>query len=236
MSNAMFREARKVRLMRDGKWEAFLEYRQRLRDQGYTPKEADSMATAKFLPDGIRPTMVGIPQSRPESQPDPRPDPQPVSDPGPDPESKAESEPEELPPPPPRADLNKRGLRLSQFRGKKRGNSREIVEWIFDHIDVVDVTPDMAPSPGAWSLLMRLRTSAELLREFYRTVWTKLLPSRTQIESEERFRDDGREIFELITRNLVALEEPVLQDGSEESQEQFEISVGFGEVGVGEPG
>lgn len=89
-------------------------------------------------------------------------------------------------------------VRLDQFTGKKEANPLEIVQWVFDHIDVDEATPDMAPSPGAWSLLVEVRANKSLKADFYKTIWAKTLPSRSQLEIQEAFKDDGRRQIALI--------------------------------------
>lgn len=94
---------------------------------------------------------------------------------------------------------SKGGLLLDQFKGRQSG-AFEVIQFVFDHIDVGDVTPEMAPSPGAWSLLMRVRGSEFLAQEFYKSIYPRLIPSRGQLELAEAKNDDGREIGDLIGR------------------------------------
>ncbi|MCX5637098.1 MAG: hypothetical protein NTX52_05320 [Planctomycetota bacterium] len=102
------------------------------------------------------------------------------------------------------------GISLSQFDGKAKVSARSVVEWVFDYIDVEDVTPDMAPSPGAWSFLQRVRKYPDLLKEFYRSIWSKMLPTKSEIESSRKFEDDGREQIKLIDRVARASRNSVL--------------------------
>lgn len=95
---------------------------------------------------------------------------------------------------------NTGGISLAQFDSKTKVSARTVVEWVFDHIDVEDVTPEMAPSPGAWSFLQRIRKYPDLLKEFYRSIWSKMLPTKSEIESSRKFEDDGREQINLIDR------------------------------------
>ncbi len=87
---------------------------------------------------------------------------------------------------------------IEQFADKPTASARQIVQWVFEHIRVKDVTPDMAPSPGAYSLLLDVRNNPALRTDFIHKVWAKLLPTRSEIESSKRFEDDGREQIEFI--------------------------------------
>lgn len=87
---------------------------------------------------------------------------------------------------------------IGDFCGKGPVSARAVVQWVFDNIDVADVKPEDAPSSGAWSFLVRVRTYPDLLKEFYRSIWAKMLPTRSEIEAREKFEDDGREQLHLI--------------------------------------
>ena len=90
------------------------------------------------------------------------------------------------------------GFCLDDWKNKAPVSARQVVNWVFDNIDVADVKPEDAPSSGAWSFLQRVRTYPDLLKEFYRSVWARMLPSRSEIEAREKFEDDGREQLHLI--------------------------------------
>lgn len=90
------------------------------------------------------------------------------------------------------------GVCLADFQDKPPVTARAVVQWVFDHIDIADVRPEDAPSSGAWSFLQRVRTYPDLLKEFYRSIWAKMLPTRSEIEAREKFEDDGREQLHLI--------------------------------------
>lgn len=113
---------------------------------------------------------------------------------------------------------------LEQFAGKEKVSSLAIVEWVFDNIDMLDVTPGMAPCAGAWSLLLRVRKHPDLLKEFYRSIWVRILPSKTAIEQLQRFEDDGREQLTLIDRIQQAHADAVLSSGSEGLCSESEVS------------
>ena len=94
--------------------------------------------------------------------------------------------------------LSGHGVSLDDFSGKQPVSARQVVQWVFNHIDVDDVEPGHAPSAGAWSFLQRVRKHPDLLKEFYRSIWAKMLPTRSEIEAREKFEDDGRDQLHLI--------------------------------------
>lgn len=94
-------------------------------------------------------------------------------------------------------------LRKDQFAGKGKTGIREAVEWAFENIDVQDVGPLDAPSPGAWSLLRWVRRApAANQGAFYTTFVRPLLPTKSQLDMEDPFADDGRSVLSTIERLL----------------------------------
>ena len=143
------------KLKRTGYWDAYVEFREELKRQGHSPRDADKEARAKFSP---------------------------LADAG------------------PRDDSSDSAVCADVFAGRANVSARKVVQWVFNHIDVEDIGPEDAPSAGAWSLLARLRKYPDLLKEFYRTIWAKMLPTRSEIEAREKFEDDGREQLDIIDK------------------------------------
>lgn len=72
-----------------------------------------------------------------------------------------------------------------------------VVEWVAENLLIKDVGPEDAPSGTAWSLLSWARKRRS---EFFKSVWSKLLPSRQQIDRSGAMRDDGRSVVETCER------------------------------------
>lgn len=72
--------------------------------------------------------------------------------------------------------------------------------WVYYNLGVKDVHPEDAPNPGAWALLQHVQHDSGRVGDFYKGLFAKIVPSRSQIENMERFKDDGREQFELLDR------------------------------------
>ena len=86
--------------------------------------------------------------------------------------------------------------RVEKAFGKKvKATKRQEDEWVEANVDVAVELED-APSMGAWSRLMRVRSSPELMRDFYRA----MMAVRGQREETDKFEDDGRDNIELIER------------------------------------
>lgn len=72
---------------------------------------------------------------------------------------------------------------------------RTVAEWVFEHaftgIDEID--PDGVPNRGALGLLEWVQKGAANYSLFLQSIWSKMLPTKTQLETEARFSDDGRE-------------------------------------------
>ena len=69
-----------------------------------------------------------------------------------------------------------------------------------------------------------VRKNPEFRLDFYKTVWPKLLPSKSQMEAAERFKDTGHEsLRELIDLVADSLGEGAAPDGTEGSPGEFEV-------------
>lgn len=71
---------------------------------------------------------------------------------------------------------------------------RSIAEWVFENAfsDAADIDVDSVPSRGAVGLLEWVQKGAANYSQFIATIWSKLLPTKGQLDAEARFADDGR--------------------------------------------
>jgi len=95
------------------------------------------------------------------------------------------------------------GPRMAMYAGRKPPTAQKVVQWVFDNMDVEDVLPNEAPSPGAWSLRQECRERG-FRSDFYRTIWPKLLPTRSQIEDGTKAKKDADAVIENIGRVQMA--------------------------------
>lgn len=76
----------------------------------------------------------------------------------------------------------------------------ECVAWVAKHMMLKDVLPEQAPSSEAWSMLCWARRNNQNEAQFWGQIYTKLLPSRSQLDADQRFKDDGRRVLGLIEK------------------------------------
>jgi hypothetical protein len=76
----------------------------------------------------------------------------------------------------------------------------ECVAWVAKHMMIKDVQPSAAPSSEAWSMLCWARRNNQNEAQFWGQIYTKLLPSRSQLDAEQRFRDDGRKVLGILEK------------------------------------
>jgi hypothetical protein len=88
----------------------------------------------------------------------------------------------------------------------------QIIDYVFDNIGIKDVKPEDAPSAGAYAYLKHVQQGPERMADFYKSVWSKTIPSKSLIEDVRNQNDDGRSNFELLER----LEAEMGEDGSGE--------------------
>ena len=94
-------------------------------------------------------------------------------------------------------DINEDKVGKDVFVGKGC-STPETVEWVAANVMVDDVAAEDAPSPEAWGMLCWARRSNTNEAQFWGQIYTKLMPSRTSLESDARYRDDGRNVLSLI--------------------------------------
>ena len=82
----------------------------------------------------------------------------------------------------------------------KTCSTPKTVEWVAANIRVGDVEADDAPSSEAWSMLCWVKSSPQAESQFWGQIYTKLLPSRQQLEQDSKMQDDGRVVLNLISR------------------------------------
>ncbi|MCJ7828229.1 MAG: hypothetical protein MUP81_00615, partial [Dehalococcoidia bacterium] len=87
------------------------------------------------------------------------------------------------------------------------------IRWVFHALGASGLKPEDAPSSGAWNLYQTLLQDDLALKSFYTQVYPKLLPTRAQMEKNDRV-EDGREQFDRIERLLREPDDdaPVLSD------------------------
>lgn len=123
-------------------------------------------------------------------------------------------EPEEIPPERVSRDKFKAGI------GTANDNPLEDLRWVFQALGAEDLKAEDAPSPGAWALLTTLLDDENMLKNFYTTVYPKLLPPKSKMETEDDHAEDGRNIFGIIEGLLREPDDtaPVLSDTEERAR------------------
>ncbi len=174
----------KVRLNEEGRWAEFVEFRESLKAKGMPSPDAWDTAIAAF------PAVEEVE--------------------GENPQSAAGRPPKRAP--------NAEHMRAQSAREKSRRPSSIFegktcpahvsTHWVAANVAISDVKDKDAPSPEAWALLCWVQRNDSNEIEFWKNIYTKLLPSRTQIEAVDRFKDDGRVIIELIGDMERTISEP----------------------------
>lgn len=183
----------RTRLLREGRWDAYqIEYEQ-LKDSGCSAKQARDAAAAKF-PRLDERQLEEINQERVQAEQK---------------QATQNRQQEEL------------LVQLVLLAADRDANERAVVSWVFENalvpLELLD--PDSIPSKGALGLWRWVNITPTNYTEFVKTVWSKLLPSRTQTDSEGGPTDDGRDLFPLLdefTREFEA--------GPEESSDEHSVS------------
>ena len=81
------------------------------------------------------------------------------------------------------------------------------VAWVAKNLLIQDAKPGDAPGSEAWGMLMWARRNEQNEAQFWGSIYTKLLPSRNQLDSDSRYTDDGRRVLDLIEKLDMELNE-----------------------------
>lgn len=92
------------------------------------------------------------------------------------------------------------------LRGKPPVSKVKALDWAVSHARIGGVQAKDALDGTSWTLLLLARSSLSNLSSVLQ-LWAKTLPTRTQIEQQDRFKDDGRELTGLIQTMLSVRED-----------------------------
>lgn len=95
-------------------------------------------------------------------------------------------------------------LDAGDFGDMKQVSANTEIRWIFNNMKMA-ADPKTAPSPGAYALLKELQGNTEQRRDFYKTIYPKLL-TKEDAEKDGKLHDDGKETIQLLERLLEAVE------------------------------
>jgi hypothetical protein len=114
-----------------------------------------------------------------------------------------------LPPGRQRAPKKPRVKRFWDALGNRRASPTDMIHWAMNNAKrpIKTIASDEPPCYGAIPLL-QLTYTDEGFAMFVRDIWSKTIPNRATQESEERFRDDGRQSLEFLAR----MEEELLSE------------------------
>lgn len=176
-----------------GLWKQFVDIRERMKKDGIPPQQAWVDAAAELDPEKwgsgggpMGPELDDLPRGRSEEEVPTLP--------------MVEVLPEEVSKPSGRGSGGERAVK-SVFSGKKVATVK-VVEWVASNMQVEDVVPSDAPSSEAWGMLVWARRSPINESQFWGSIYAKLLPSRSAVEAEQRYGEDGGKIEETAERLL----------------------------------
>ena len=108
------------------------------------------------------------------------------------------------------------------FKGKD-GSVRGDFGWVYDNLGVADITPEEAPSSGAWGLLEYARTEP---REFYKS-WMSMVSRQADTDERlEGFKEDATRSTNEIAEMLRTLESATVRSGPEGDEGEPSVSEG----------
>jgi hypothetical protein len=193
------------RIRREGREAEYIARREALKKQGMSPKEAHVKAAEEFPPmanGSEKESTNGHGEQQGDNQTENQRKPMPL------PILFSSSVASGIAPGPVRPTVE-------MFRDKKPISIIECIRWVAENLAIEDVTPEMAPSAGAWAMLETARFTMDSRNDFYKNLFSKLIPAKTQLDDAERFSDDGRKQFNILGRIEEARRNALLSSGAE---------------------
>lgn len=91
------------------------------------------------------------------------------------------------------------------------------IEWLFNNIDNYDLKKKDCKNLGLFAYLGRLREDGDLLKDFYRSMWAKVV--RDKMDKENKLNDDeGKDLSHRI-KSLIHILEKEVYDKKQEFEE-----------------
>ena len=179
----------KAILLAKGSWGDFRRSREDFQAQGFSNVESKRKAMELYL----------LPEEMPErKKPGRKPKVAVVAEevkPGPDPREVQ------------RREAAKRGpavemAEAGSFKGK-RCSEAETIRWVGQNMYVDGVEPADCPDPTAWNMLQQCRTSPLFCTEFWKTIYTKIVPNKNTLGKSGPTVDESEEkLLEMIGKIL----------------------------------
>lgn len=82
----------------------------------------------------------------------------------------------------------------------KEASEVECIRWVARNMDVLNVRAEDCPDPMAWSLLQRCRTNASFAEDFWKSMFTKIVPNKRDLGEGVEGEMDGEPQLETIEK------------------------------------
>ncbi len=158
------------RLKAEGKWDRYVECRERLNGYGYTSAEI-GMTLVEAIDAGTEEKCIERLIERKFRDGEP------------------------IVPEAPAGPLSKKSPCM-----KKRATPNEIQLWVMRNFLVEDLKPEDAPDMVAWTLLDRCRTNAEFANQFMSSGFQKLLSAKGDGGEDDPDKFDGKREYDILAR------------------------------------
>ena len=100
---------------------------------------------------------------------------------------------------------------LSMAAMNRHAAPRDEAKWVIQHhnVPLPRIDPDLVPSSGSVTMLKWSREVG--LSDFMKTIYAKLMPSKSELDQDARFRQSGRVLQETLAEVSKSHEESLIQ-------------------------
>lgn len=88
--------------------------------------------------------------------------------------------------------------------GTRQAPTTKVINWVFNASgkELCDLTTSEVPSVGAFRLWEHVKRSNENYADFIQHMWSKTIPTKQQLEMEDRMKDNGKKTMTIIESAL----------------------------------
>lgn len=77
---------------------------------------------------------------------------------------------------------------------QRTASALDAIYWVSEHLDDAEIVREDAPSGMAWNLIEWVRDNGSNAQDFWKGIFPRVLPTRTQIQAELDRADDNRSL------------------------------------------
>ena len=97
--------------------------------------------------------------------------------------------------------------------GDRRCSEQEIIRWVGQNMFVDGIKPCDCPDPTAWNMFQQCRNSTVFAMDFWKTIYTKIIPSKKELGEDSGVdKDKVEEMLVEMMEKIMVISEKIKAD------------------------